>query len=768
MRSDWKGLLAVIFIALACISIRFEEMLDFPDYKVIEAYGDGLKAYTVIYYHAQYDSTYSHYEGMNYPYGEHVVPAATQPILSTTIKFISANFVDITPYTFHLVHLMMLFSIFLCALFVYLIMRRLELPVWYSILIAIGMTFLAPQIDRMSSHYGLAHPAVIPAVIYFLMRFDEKRHWRWSVYIMITVFCYSMIHFYYFAILTFLISFFFLFHFLQDFSWNRFQECAFHYTIQLLIPLSFFFVWMILNDPIPDRVSVPWGYLHYRAKWHGVFVSLNQPYFRWFHQHVKPFHWLDFENMAYLGLVGVGTTLTLCYYWISNRFKKGAVAFEQQATPFLNKLFYGAFVILLFSFGLPFILPGLEGMVKYTGPIKQFRGIGRFVWVFYFTINIIGFASLYYWVKRKAFQPLLYWPILLLPCFILLFEAYNFTKAEDVRLDEIGELKPGNTYPEVTGIDFDRYQAILPIPYYSIGSDNFWWPPSGFIMQKSQVLSMQTGLPTTAAMLTRSSPSQTIKQLQLIMEPYRRPAIFDEYPNDKPLLLAWDETRYQENKAPYQQLENAGPLLYEQGELKILELPLESYDQRIADRKKAIESTLADTLFTTGSLLSPDSNATFILETFENGQAEAAYAGQTGNAFQLKKWTTTWEAPLPATDSLNWQVSFWMYIDQDLVPRTDFELVQLNDFDSELKKDYKQIREFVKAIDNNGWGLLELPFQLDERTTKLQIRMRNPDLNRHTLWWDELLLRPAHIDLYQSTTDYIWKNNRFFPKGNSQ
>ena len=152
------------------------------------------------------------------------------------------------------------------------------------------------------------------------------------------------------------------------------------------------------------------------------------------------------------------------------------------------------------------------------------------------------------------------------------------------------------------------------------------------------------------------------------------------------------------------------------------------------------------------------------MESFDGGQSEAAYAGQTGNAFQLKRWTTTWEAPVPQTDSLHWQVSFWMYIDQDLVPRTDFELVQLNEFGSELKKDYKQIREFVKAIDNNGWGLLELPFQLDERTTKLQIRMRNPDLNRHTLWWDELLLRPAHIDLYQSTPDYIWKNNRFFPK----
>lgn len=764
MRSDWKGLLAIVFIAFACISIRFEEMLDFPDYKVIEAYGDGLKAYTVIYYHAKYDSTYSHYQGMNYPYGEHVVPAATQPILSTTIKFISDHFVDIKPYTFHLVHVLMLFSIFLCALFVYLILRYLELPVWYSVMVAIGITFLAPQIDRMSSHYGLAHPAVIPMVIYFLMRFDEKRHWRWSVYTMLTVFCYSLVHFYYFAILTFLISFYFLFHFLQDISWKRFRESAVHYSIQLLVPLSFFFVWMILNDPIPDRVSIPWGYLHYRAKWHGVFVSLNQPYFRWFHQHVMAFDWLDFENMAYLGLAGVATTLLVSYYWVKNRFKRPAIQIDHQAAPYLNKLFYASVVIFLFSFGLPFIIPGLSGLIKYTGPIKQFRGIGRFVWVFYFVINIVGFTGLYYWVKKKALQPLFYWPVLLVPALVLLFEAYNFTKVEDVRLDEIQELKPGNTYPEVTGIDFDQYQAILPIPYYHIGSDNFWWAPSGFIMQKSQVLSIQTGLPVTAAMLTRSSPSQTIKQLQLIMEPYRRPAIFDDYPNNKPLLMAWDETRYQENKAPYAHLEGAGPLLYEQGELRIFELSLESYDQRIAAKRDAIVREMQDTLYPRAGLLSRDSNAVFILESFDSGEKDKLYAGAGANAFKLKKWTTTFEAPIPKTDSLNWMVSFWMYIDQDIVPRTDFELVQFNEFGSELKKDGKQIREFVKAIDNNGWGLLELPFQLDTRTTNVKIRMRNPDINGDILFWDELLLRPAHLDLYRAMDGAVWKNNRLFQK----
>lgn len=763
MQSDWKGLLAITLLALALISIRFDEMLDFPDYKVIEPYGDGLKAYTVIYYHAKYDSTYSHYEGMNYPYGEHVVPAATQPLLSTTIKYISEHFVDITPYTFHLVHMLMLFSIFLCALFMYLIMKRLKVPTWYAIAVAIGVTFLAPQIDRMSSHYGLAHPAVIPAVIYFLMRWHEAKHWRWSVYIMITVFCYAMIHFYYFAILTFLISFFFLFHFLQEVSWKRLQESAIHYTIQLLIPLAFFFWWMILNDPIPDRVSVPWGYLHYRAKWHGVFVSLVQPYFAWFHNKVHAFGWLDFENKAYLGLAGVGATVLLIYYWLSHRFKQGAIPFESAQQPFLNKLFYGSIVILLFSFGLPFILPGMEGLIKYTGPIKQFRGIGRFVWVFYFVINIIGFASLYHWLKARNWRPILFWPSLLLPCLVLLYEAYNFTKVEDVRLDQIQELVPGHTYPEVSGIDFDQYQAILPIPYYSIGSDNFWWPPSGYINQKSQVMSIQTGLPVTGAMLTRSSPSQTIEQIQLIMEPYRRPKIFDQYPNDKPLIMAWDETRYQENKAPYAHLENAGPLLYEAGELKVLELPLESYEERIAARKDSIRQVLADTLYPNGPFLSRDSTAHFIYESFDDAGAEQSYAGNGGASITLKRWVQTWEGSVPDTTHKQWVASFWMYIDQDLVPRTDFELVQLNDFGSELKKDYQQIRQFVKAIDNNGWGLMELPFALDPRSTQLQIRMKNSDLHGHTVYWDELLIRPVKTDLYRSTSTYLWKNNRYFP-----
>ena len=177
--------ITVLLLITIWVFSRYNDFFELDPSKVIEPWGDGFKAYTVIQYHARFDTTYSHYNGMNYPYGEQAVAAATQPLISFPLKWISENLVDISGQTVVIVNLLMLLGIVLSAFFLYLIFERLGLPGWYSVLGGLGITLLAPQIQRIGFHYGLAHVEVIPIGIYLLLRYQENKHWKWSAWIAI-------------------------------------------------------------------------------------------------------------------------------------------------------------------------------------------------------------------------------------------------------------------------------------------------------------------------------------------------------------------------------------------------------------------------------------------------------------------------------------------------------------------------------------------------------------------------------------------------------
>ena len=114
-KKEWFGRLILVILMGVLLYLRFPDMLPTGHGKVIEPYGDGYKAYTVIAFHAKYDSTYSLFEGMNYPYGEHVVPAATQPIISNTLKLLRTWGWDFTDNVKDIIHYSILLSLLLCA-----------------------------------------------------------------------------------------------------------------------------------------------------------------------------------------------------------------------------------------------------------------------------------------------------------------------------------------------------------------------------------------------------------------------------------------------------------------------------------------------------------------------------------------------------------------------------------------------------------------------------------------------------------------------------
>lgn len=760
-----KGLLVLIAVMSVLIFLRYGELLQWSSYKVIEPFGDGIKNYTIIQYHVQHDSTYSFYEGMNYPYGEHAVPASTEPLVSNTLKFLSGIFGDLSGYTIPVVNHFMLLGILLTAVFLFLIFKHQRLPAWFGILAAVGITFLAPQNHRMTSHYGLAHPEVIPALIYFLLRFSEACKIKWSLAIAALVFLYPLVHFYYFPITVFFISLYFLIYFLRDISWAKLKVLAGHYGIQVGLPLLFFIYWLILMDPIDGRNSKPWGFLHYKANIQGIFTSLTQPHFRWVNDRLVTFGNVDFEAQNYFGMIGVFFTIIVLLQWARRWLGKSDLLPTIDNKWVFDRFLVAAFLLLLLAFGLPFVIPGLEFLLDYAGPLEQFRGIGRFAWLLFYLINIVGFVYLYEWSRGGD-----HWLRKILPfaaLFVLFFEAYHFSYARDYSLEEIKELKEGNRYTD-SNIDFSKYQAILPIPYYNLGSGNFWWPyNNSFSLQQSQVLSLQTGLPVTAAQLTRSSPYHAIKQLQLVLEPYRSPLVFKDYPNDKPLLLLWDhyQKEREEYRGKYPHFEGAGITLFDEGNIRLAELPLESFEQRIEARKDSIRAEIArrDTLFRFDGFLSTSEAKNFLYRSWDDQNSGKPYWGEGGLMFKMPKQITIFEGQMPAAQAgQNCELLIWMYIKRDLNTRSHMVLEEVDAGGQVVRHYSDMVWRTVKVIDDTGWAMLEIPFVLQNADGKLAFRLENKDLRNKTFYLDELLIKPKEMDLYRKENGVIWKNNRWF------
>ncbi|MEN0006018.1 MAG: hypothetical protein AAF798_17845 [Bacteroidota bacterium] len=752
--------LLVVLIALVLLGLRFPDFFQTP-HRIIEPYGDGLKAYTVIWYHAQYDSTYSHFQGMNYPYGEHVIPAATQPFYSNLIKFISDNFVDISWATIPIINFSLLLGILLSILFLYLILRKLDTPPWYAALVAIGMSFLAPQYLRLTSHYGLAHMEVLPVVLYLLLLWEERPRWQISMALAAVILVFSQIHFYFFAIMVFVISFYFLFRFLRRWDWKRMGWYAWHYGLMVGLPLVFFMLWLNWNDTVDDRTTAPWGFFAYRARWEGLYTSLQLPHWIWLDKNGVQIITVDGEARAYLGLVAVVGVLVLLLRWLFSLSRNPVVQVDSEKQSFLNHLFWSSTAILLFALGYPFIIPGLEGLLDYAGPIKQFRSIGRFAWAFYYGANITIFAMLWHWAKRPRF-----WrkPILAGALLLLCMEAYYFAYSKQIDLDTIPHYESPDQFTELEGIDFSEFQAILPIPYYNIGSDQYWYPMEGITGQRTLLLSAQTGLPITGGMLTRTSHSQTRKQIQLVQEPYRVPTVLEDYPNNKPLLMVWnDDWKGDYGLLEYNYLRQGATLLYEEKNMKLYSLPLSSFEQRIATRSEGIRRSLAaNWLDSVGGFWTNDSLQHFYYESFDSLASAKQYLGTGAFTGEMQDTNVVFEGQLPNQAEKRYEFSVWMYLGEDQSPRSYLCVEERSPYNNDLWN-YKTsfVHRNVKVFDGN-WGLVQYSFKVTSSVSKLRFYLYNPDLEGQPIYLDELFIWKTGKEALFEKDGVRWHNNRHF------
>ena len=732
---------------------------------------DGFRTMMAAQYHVKYDSSYHHFEGMHYPYGDRLSFVDAQPLLTNSLKFISQHFTDISYSVPGVMNMALLISLWLSGLLLFLLLRKLELSLWYSLLVASGITFLSPQLARFDGHYGLAYTFAVPLLLYLLYRFEESQSIKsgiwWSLVIGGSMWCITQLHNYLFALLFFTVALYFLLRLSIQNDRHYFKKWLTGFGIQLLLPLAVLLISQSF-DVVADRTARPFGFLVYEGHIDTIFISPDFLSGRWIRS-CLPFRlpYLTFESYAYVGMV-----VSIFLIWelirlIKTRTIKNAYTYCSNIQKrYLLAVFGAATILLLAALGMPFKIPGLEFLIDYLGPLRQFRSLGRFAWMFFYVANISVFYLLYQQSHRISNSKLRS-IILILALGILGLEAIAFTFKKRTELisrpeNRVEFMRSDN--PWFDSIKFDQYQAILPIPFYHGGSENIWIPSRGKVMHYSLWASLETGLPVMASFMGRTSLAQTINQVEFIGEPYRIPQILNDLPNDKPILLMVINKNYKQVKHRFDHLLYGLKPIYADEKLRFYKLTISKIKERIAWRhKKFLNELTTMKLVEHPHLWSIDSSVNYIYKNFDEQDSQRSYRG--GGAFEAEGGTVNplYSGTIPKQRAnARYVFSLWYFVNQDMHPKT---VVHFKEIDTTTKKVIAdktyQLSAYIRSIDD-GWALTDIPITIQQEDSQIQLLLENDDLKGEVFWVDEFQFRPSKARLFKKTTTEFARNNRWF------
>ncbi len=750
--------LVLTLLVLGFIVIRFPGWLLNPN-QLVERWGDGIKNYAAPWYHVLHDSSFAVYEGMNYPFGDHINTVDGQPLLSNSLKGLSGIFPGMGAYFPTLNNLAILCSLLMAAWLICYLFLEFGLPPWLAIVLGLLVPILCSQFDRVSHHFGLGHLAAVPLTLWILWKYWQHPNWARAIMIGAVVLFFSLIHLYFLLLLGALVGSFFLIEWLRQpngLTTLQFFKCC---ILSLVFPAVLLLLWMHWTDPIEGRNAYPYGFFAYRAYLEGLFTNMDLPYFRWIDRRLIDIRNIGYEARNYVGLVAGLFFFIFLFSWLRARGRSfPLLTIRLEVGPFLFSLYLASLLLLLFSLGLPFIIPGFAPLLDYTGPLRQFRSIGRFAWDYYFIWQLLAWVALYHWTQRKSGRNWLLW----LALSITAYEAIALSNKINTQLYEPVALEGGEQLVDLP-IDFEHYQASITAPHYNIGSGNFWWPPEGFIIHHSLMLGVRTGLPTTSAMLTRTSLDHCLQQLQLVTPPYRAPEVLDHLPDQRPFLLMWDKKQVPLSIQNYQHLKSGAELLFDGVRMQLYRKPLESFTTALETMERQVREEIADSsLMEKAPFLAPNSESHFIYVDFDTFRAEQVYLGSGGLAVRTPVFKPIAEASLPtiSKDSL-YECSLWFYLKEPLAARSEIRLEELPQGSKKpIHRIDRSVHQYVQIIDSNGWGMVIISFKRRLEKSRLRLSIRNKDLRRRDLWVDEWLVQPKGQDLYRRLPDgRVWKNN---------
>lgn len=744
--SSRAWVLGVILAGAALVAAFFWfVLLDPNDYYF--GMGDGIQAYFTTSYYARYGS-WTHFGGMNYPEGDHLNYANLQPLVAGAMRLLELCGLPVATYTVAITNLLALGGLALAPAPLFLILRRCKLPSWYAALTALLIAFLSPQILRFSAHLALSYVAFFPWLWYCIVRMQEQpvaARWHWIFAVSVTLM--GFIVPYYVALGTL----FLLGHVLLLAIWKqRLSPLPWRMAVAAIVPLLVMQGWLWLTDSATDRPANPYGLLVYTASPISVFLPIVPP-LQTLWTSIWPVDPPEGEGWAYVGLATTFTLLASVVVSLALLFRRKRAELGQRwgAVPMhLRTGLWAAFLLLLFSFAIPLRWEAFDWLTDHAGPVKQFRALGRFAWPFYHVTGCYTAYCLYGLWQRQVRRGAPRWQMAWLPLVLVGWAAEAGISA-DYRASLIHGLTGARSLlsaeaslsQQLTWLNRQpsEFQAILPLPYFNLGTDKFGFSGSDASFHQGYNLAFVTGLPLLANHTTRESAGAAMRHIQLLSSPLLPKELLAHLPSAKPILLLVTPGYLMPAE---QRIVSLAKPLHTAPEGTLYELPVAA----LAATTQAAEQAQAAALLPrlpvrpgAGGVHCTTAKG-ILLNTFDDSPGRSGHLGPGAFAEPAQKFSVLYDGPVPMpADTGQYEISVWVN------GKTAYGLgaLHVRQFVGDQAIDQQAVNAMLVSEIDGDWLRVVLPLRVRPGVTRLEVIYENRDLLA-----DDLLIRPVDTDVY--------------------
>lgn len=757
-RNKWLWLLAAVVFAVCMTVYMLSEFVIHPQSSMMTLGGDAGKNYLSYFYHCLYDKG-TWYHGMNYPYGEHIVYADGQSLLTIPISYLN-QYVHFKKTTvLAIMNLFIGLSYVVGMVYLYKTLLQFKVAPWAAIIFSGLIISLSPQVFRAEVHFALANMCMVPMLFYWFVKYNEGGKWKYMLYAFILSSLMAFHHPYFGGLLFVWIALYTLGYWIL---YRKDVKEKMRHTIPPILCLLGVYavvsIFMKLTDPVQDRPVYPYGALQTVTNLSLITTSEHSPIWKYIaaHTHMLPAETWN-EGYIYIGVTAVVVCVVSVIMAIIKKMRKQQTDVNS-AGVFPAIWLFIALGALLLATGIPFVW-NMENLFEYMSILRQFRALGRFGWIFYYIITVYTAVRLYGWYAKALAQrkTVMAWAILLLPMLVWAKESkayikhmhhaatsafYNYCTLFSIYQVNCEEFLQRR---HMAGSDF---QGVIMLPFIEIGSEKLWiHEMEGWVVTLGAKPALQLHLPMVNVMMSRTSLSQTEKQVRLLGGPFADKPLLKDIPNNKPFLLMHFKNDSLDLDQQY--LISVSQPLGEFSDCDVYAL----YPDRLRASDKAHTDSatqVAAQMHAGDSCVYAD--GTWFTDHFDKGTAAQKFFG-TASALPVagdgKQYVD--RIPVhPAHDNDWYECSVWILLQAKDYRSPEFSVEIMDSAGKMIKEDRMNGKE---SVDNNGmWFRASCYFRLPANTAVVQCRQIAYKLPCYFAL-DELMLRPAHSLIISKAAD---------------
>ncbi|MBI5219706.1 MAG: hypothetical protein HY958_12325 [Bacteroidia bacterium] len=747
-------LLVLSLAALVFLFFFYGPILTAPDSFLFNNKGDAIKNYYTYMYHIKNDTSYINFQGMNYPYGEHFMYTDCHPFFTVLLKSLSKIIPSVADHSIGFINFLMIVSFLISCILLYKIFLRFKVNHFLAALGAFCIAIMAPQLFRITVHQSLSYTFFIPVSWYLLILYhDSPNKIKWSVFLLANNLFWFFTHAY-LGMMAIMFNLCFLFFLLLSDFKNRSKKFEFYLSLvlQVLIPVLIFRLFIALTDTHTDRTTNPLGFFLYNAEPDDIFILNHGPLWHVLKRTTDLNQ--QWEAWSYVGFSTIFIILFIMVAFIKSILHKKGQEFIMHYFPDrrLNIALISSLALLIFAFGIPF--KQFPALLDYIPVLKHFRATGRFTWFFYYTATVfciftINTLSYDYFKKGKKYLAFAF--IIILPSLYIAEGISYHTEASynTSRYPNLFDRKKLDAFyvDALKNINPTKYQAIIPLPFFYNGSENFARPTPNEITQHTFIISYHSKLPVCGAYLTRSGISESKKSIQLISPDFYEKPIKNDIKSSKPFLII-------QSSEPMTEYENAllnkCTPLYKNSQVTLFEITPEQLFGNSAEKEITSFETLRHDLRNKSGFMVKDTLSFLYFNDFENSPVAVSFSGK-GAFIGDKKGKNTFAGFKPNTflKGKEYRVSAWMYNgQQDAL--NDYLRIIVEEYNPAQKECRStEVLAYESEVINGNWSLIELTFSVQNPANEISLVSIGKEESKGKIYLDNLLIREKGQDVFK-------------------